>query len=173
MFPSEHFAVAFLPALAYVVVRDGRLPTSRFVAVVFVGSQFPDLIDKPLAHQFGVTPSGRVFMHSLPIAVPFLFVVGLYGWKTRRIRLGSAFVFAYLSHLLADNYRALLRPDPQIPSDLLWPFVPAIPRSVTPYWAGPDGINVQLWTLFSAVVLSIVLYFVVVDVRTQLGARRD
>jgi hypothetical protein len=173
MFPSEHFIVAFLPVLAYVVVRDRRLPTSRFVAVVFVGSQLPDLIDKPLAHQFGVIPSGRVFMHSLPVALPFLLVVGLYGWKTRRIRLGSAFVFAYLSHLLADNYRALLRPAPQIPPDLLWPFAPPISRPITPYWAGPDGINVQLWTLFSAVVLSIVLYLVVVDVRTQFGARRD
>ena len=72
MFPIEHFLVAFLPVLMYVLVIDRRLPTVRLVAVAFIGSQFPDLVDKPLAYQFGLIPSGRVFMHSLPIALPFL-----------------------------------------------------------------------------------------------------
>ncbi|QCC48223.1 metal-dependent hydrolase [Halobellus limi] len=165
MLPLEHFIVAFLPVLGYVLVRDGRLPTLRLVALVFVGSQFPDLIDKPLAHQFGVIPSGRVFMHSLPVAVPFLAAVALYGWKTDRNRLSSAFAFAHLSHLLADNYRPLLPPSPTVSPDLLWPFTPPATRAPVPHWAGPGGINVRLWTLFSAVVLAVCAYVLVADVR--------
>lgn len=169
MYPSEHFIVAFLPVLAYVVVRDRRRPAARFVGVVFVGSQFPDLIDKPLAHQFGLLPSGRVFMHSLPVALPVAFVVASYGWKTDRIRPSVAFVFAYLLHLLADNYRRLLRPNPEISPDLLWPFVDPVPRSAVPHWAGTEGINVLLWTLFSVVLLGVVLSVMLADIRRHIG----
>jgi len=173
VFPWGHFLIAFLPVVTYVVVRDRRLPTLRFVGVVFVGSQFPDMVDKPLAHQFGILPSGRVFMHSLPIALPLLLIVGLYGWQTDRTRASSAFIFAHLSHILADNYNAFLGPDPQIPPDLLWPFAPPIARPIVPEWAGPGGINVELWTLFSIAVLSIVTYSLTVDVREQLRIERE
>jgi membrane-bound metal-dependent hydrolase YbcI (DUF457 family) len=165
MFPIEHFIVAVVPVIAYILVRDRRPPAVRLLAVVFVGSQFPDLIDKPLAHQFGIIPSGRVFMHSLPVAVPFLAAVALYGWKTDRNRLSSAFAFAYLSHLLADNYRPLLAPIPTVSPDLLWPFTRPVTRAPVPHWAGAGGINVRLWTLFSVVVVSICVYVLVVDVR--------
>lgn len=167
MLPIEHFIVAFLPILGYVSVRDKELPTPRLAALVFVGSQFPDLIDKPLAHQFGLLPSGRVGMHSLPIAVPFVCVVVAYGWYTDRLRLTSVFAFAHLSHLLADNYRPLLGPTPSVSPDLLWPFTQPVPRSAVPGWAGVDGINVLLWTTFSIVVLTIFGYIVVADVREQ------
>jgi len=153
--------------VAFVVVRDRRLPSSRFVAVVFLGSQFPDLIDKPLAYHVGVIPTGRVFMHSLPIALPFVFVIVLYGWKTDRLRFGLAFAFGYLSHLLADNYTAFLGPNPHIPPDLLWPFVPPKPRPAIPYWAGPGEISLHLWTVFSLVVLSVTAYALIVDLREQ------
>lgn len=173
MYPVAHAIVALLPTVGYVLLRDGRLPSLRFVGVVIVGSQFPDLIDKPLAHQFGLIPSGRVFMHSLPIALPVLVVVGLYGWLTERPRLGWAFVVAYLSHLLADNYRAFVGSTPQLPSDLLWPFAAPIARPIEPHWAGPDDITIRLWTILSVVVLTLVGYRLVVDVREQLGAVRE
>ena len=169
----EHFVVAFLPVLAYVVGRDRRLPSLRLVGVVFVGSQFPDLVDKPLAHQFGILPSGRVFMHSLPTAIPVLLVIAWYGWKTDRIRVSSAFVFAHLSHLIADNYQAFLGPNPRFPPDLLWPFAPPIARPISPYWAGPVGINVRLWTIFSIVLLSIVVSILVIDLRNHFGKARE
>jgi hypothetical protein len=167
MLPIEHFVVAFLPVSAYVLGRDRRLPIPGLVAIVFVGSQFPDLIDKPLAYQFGLIPSGRVFMHSLPIAGPFLTIIMLYGWYTGRPRVTSAFVFAHLSHLFADNYRALLQPNPSVPSDLFWPITQPIPRSAVPGWAGVGGINVRLWTVFSIVVLCIFGYIAIADVRNH------
>lgn len=165
MRPVEHFVVALLPLLAYVLLRDRRLPTPRFVALLFVGSQFPDLVDKPLAHQFGVIPSGRVFLHSLPVALPFLLVVILYGYWTDRPRPTAAFAVAYLSHLFADNYRGLLGPTPTVSPDLLWPITEPVARPVVPYWAGPDGVNVRLWTLFSVVILTLLTYVVASDLR--------
>jgi len=38
---------------------------------------------------------------------------------------------------------------------------------------GPGGINVELWTLFSIEVLSIVTYSLVVDVREQLPSNEN
>lgn len=167
--PIEHFIVAVVPVLLYVVIRDRQLPSSRLVWIVFFGSQFPDLVDKPLAHVFFVLPSGRVFMHSLPFAVPISIGVLGYAWRTRRPRAGVAFVFAYLSHLAADNYRAFIGPNPHVPPDLLWPLVPPKPRPIVPYWAGPASINLHLWTLFSVIVLSVTAYFLVTDFTERVG----
>lgn len=169
MLPSEHFIVAFVPVLVYVGVRDREFPSPRLIGIVFVGSQFPDLIDKPLAHEVALLPSGRVFMHSLPFAIPIIVLVSLYGWRTRRLRASSIFGFSYLTHLLADNYRAFIRPNPQIPPDLLWPFRPPKPRPLVPHWAGDNLINIHLWTGFSVIVLSSLAYFLILDLRTEFG----
>ena len=126
--PVQQFIISFLPVFAYVLVRDRELPSLRLVSVVFVGSQFPDLIDKPLAHELSLIPSGRVFMHSLPFAIPLVILIGVYGWKTDRIRESGVFTFAYFSHLFADNREELLGPESQTPSDLFWPFLPPVSR---------------------------------------------
>jgi membrane-bound metal-dependent hydrolase YbcI (DUF457 family) len=164
--PIEHLIVAFLPVFAYVFVRDLRLPSRALSFAVFVGSQYPDLVDKPLAHVLVVIPSGRVFMHSLPFAIPVSIAVVAYGRWTDRPRIASGFVLAYLLHLFGDNYRRLL--DGSVSPDLLWPFVEPVSRPVVPYWAGTNGINLTLWTAFSVVVLSATAIVVGHDVRTQL-----
>ena len=79
MRPIEHFIVALLPVLVGVLAVKRCLPSLQFIGVVFVGSQFPDLIDKPLALELGLIPSGRVFTHSLPTAMPVLLVIAWYG----------------------------------------------------------------------------------------------
>lgn len=170
MYPIEHFVVAVIPVVAYVLVRDRRLPPLRLFGLIFVGSQFPDLIDKPLAHQFYLLPSGRVFVHSLPIAIPMCCLVAWYAWRTDRPRAGGAFIFACLSHLVADNWRALSPPNPALSNDLLWPFRPATPRPAVPHWAGAESINVRLWTAFSIVVMAIVAYYLYRDVAAQRSA---
>jgi hypothetical protein len=53
-------------------------------------------------------------MHSLPIALPFFISIMIDGWKTERSRLNVGFAFAYLSHLVADNYGPLFGPRPRI-----------------------------------------------------------
>lgn len=163
--PHVHFLIALVPVVAYMILRHRRLPSIELIAVTFVGSQFPDIVDKPLALQLNLIPTGRVFMHSLPFAVPIWIVVLWYSWKTDRIRGGVAFVYAYASHLVADNYRTLTAG--HVPNDLLWPFRPAIPRPPTPHWAGPNEITLHLFTVFSVVVLSVTAYYVVRDVKRQ------
>lgn len=162
MFPHEHLLVALLPIVVYVGVRDRQLPTRGVVFATVVGSQFPDLIDKPLAHQFGILPSGRVFMHSLPFAIPIAVCILAYGWQTNRPRVAGAFVVAYVLHLVGDTYQILRTR--QIPADLLWPFVAAQSRPKVPFWAGVGGINVRLWTVFSVAVLTVTLGMVLRDV---------
>jgi hypothetical protein len=161
MRPIEHLIVALLCVGCYVVLVARRLPSLELAAVTFIGSQFPDIIDKPLALELGVLPTGRVGMHSLPVAVPVWTLAILYGWKTDRIRAGVAFAIAYASHLVADNHAALSAG--QIPSDLFWPLTPPVPRPAIPYWAGPESINIHLFTLFSVGVLSITAYYGVLD----------
>ena len=168
MRPIEHFIVALLPVLVVVIAVKRRLPSLQFIGVVFVGSQFPDLIDKPLALELGLIPTGRVFMHSLPTALPVLLVVAWYGWRTRRSHLSAGFIFSHLSHILADNYRVLAGPEPSIPPDILWPLTQATPRPALPYWAGANSINIHLWTLFSVTVLGLCVYIVIMDIRSQL-----
>lgn len=169
MFPLGHFVVAFLPVLAYVLSRDRQLPSMQLTGIAAFGSQFPDLIDKPLYHESVVTPSGRVGTHSLPVAIPIALAVLWYAYRTDRPRAGVVFVFAYATHIFGDVYRALLAPDRRIPSDLLWPFVEPIERPFRPFWAGPDLLFVHLWTLVSIVSLAIAGVFLVWDVARQSG----
>jgi hypothetical protein len=81
--------------------------------------------------------------------------------------LSAAFIAGHASHILADNYRSLQGPDPSIPPDMLWPLMDAAPRPPVPYWAGPDSINLHLWTLFSATVLTILAYIIIQDIRAH------
>jgi len=173
MFPIEHFIVAAGPVIAYSFVHDRRLPPLQLFAIVFVGSQLPDLIDKPLAHQFHILPSGRVFIHSLPIAIPISCLVGWYAWQTDRPRAGGAFVFAYFSHLVADNWRVLSPPNPTLSRDLLWPLRPAMSRPRVPSWAGVHSINIHLWTAFSIIVVAIATYYLYRDLGMQLHSDRS
>ena len=75
MFPWEHAAVAYLLYAGYARWHDGTAPGGWAVLVVLVASQLPDLIDKPLAWQFGLLPSGRSLAHSVFVAVPVVVVV--------------------------------------------------------------------------------------------------
>lgn len=151
--PVEHFIVAFLPVSLVIVGVTRRPPSPPVVGAVFLGSQFPDLIDKPLALSVGVIPTGRVFMHSLPIAIPFLLAVGVYGWRTDRLDLAVVFGVAHLTHLLADTYHTLIGSRTSVSPDLLWPLADPIARPGVPHWAGPNGINIHLWTGWAVVVL--------------------
>jgi len=151
--PPGHFLVAAVPATVYLIWQDRQLPGWTALFVIGVGSQFPDLIDKPLAHLFFLLPNGRVGAHSLPIAIPIAGIALSVAWRLNRRRAGGLFVFAYATHLFADYYRVLFSPDPQLPPGLLWPLVPPLPGRLEPRWAGPNSINVKLWSLFSAIVL--------------------
>jgi len=165
MTPLEHVLIALIPVTGVVLAIDRRLPSRALVTVVVVGAQFPDLVDKPLAHSLHVIPSGRVFMHSLPIAVPVVALAVAYAVRTDRLGLGLGYGFGHLSHLIADNYHRSTLVPPSLPPDLLWPFVEPTPRPMIPHWAGPNGIGVRVWSAYSGVVLVVLLAVLIRDLR--------
>lgn len=152
MSPIEHFIIAVIPVGVVVLILTRRRPPASVIGAVFFGSQFPDLIDKPLAYEVSILPTGRVFMHSLPIAIPFFLVVGVYGWRTNRKVMSVAFVFAHFTHIVADTQKTLLGAN-QPNSDLFWPFTNPIVRPEVPLWAGPNSISIHLWTVVSVTLL--------------------
>lgn len=167
MNPVGHLLVTAIPVVAYVLVRDRTTPTRKLLFVLFVGSMFPDLIDKPLAYQWFLIPTGRAFVHSPLIATPLSIGVLLIAHRTGRVREGVVFVFSYVAHIVADFWWLLDYPASNHHQYLLWPLVPAPSKPSVPPWAGPDSIYVTLWTAFSVTVLVFAGYFLARELRAE------
>jgi len=122
MLPWGHAAVGYLCYRLYTFLRHRRPPTGMTVIALAIGTQFPDLIDKPLAWTFGVLPSGRSLAHSVLV---FGVVVSVLYWRGRERSEQTqaalfAFGFGWLSHLFADSYTILLGRQTCV-NYLLWP----------------------------------------------------
>lgn len=147
MLPLGHLAFAYLWYVAYAVSFLCRLTARLALIPLAIGSQLPDLIDKPLAY-VGLLTSGRSLAHSLFTFV--LCVLGAQAAATRlrgrwapeslpeRLRIVTpiAFAIGYLSHLVGDSYRSLLAGDFWKVRFLLYPIynVPRSPLSDIPPW---------------------------------------
>jgi hypothetical protein len=68
------------------------------LAPVIAGGIFPDVVDKTLCQVLHVTPSGRMFGHTLVGLVATTTVVGLLGGR----RAAGSWALGYLGHLLGD-----------------------------------------------------------------------
>lgn len=123
MWPWEHLAFAYLLATG-LSWTGWRSPPSDVAAVaVAVGSQLPDLIDKPLAWWFGVVASGRSMAHSLLFVAVLLVVVGVLSRRLGAPRAGALFGIAVLSHLAGDVIYPLVVEGELRLGFLFWPFV--------------------------------------------------
>lgn len=123
MWPWEHLAFAYLlySLFAHTVYR--RSPDGAAAFLVVLGSQTPDLVDKPLSWTFGLTPTGHGVMHSILIMGPLL-AGALLLTRGRSRRLVAAYTIAHLSHLVGDLiYEPLLLNEPVILGRVLWPVV--------------------------------------------------
>ncbi|OAQ51064.1 hypothetical protein HTG_18425 [Natrinema mahii] len=102
MWPWEHAIVGYLSysLFCHLVFRTAPGGLDAF-AVVFA-SVLPDLIDKPLAWEFGVFEAGYALGHSVFFAVPLSIVVGTIAHRVGRPRLALAFPIGYLLHLPGD-----------------------------------------------------------------------
>lgn len=125
MWPWEHAAAGYI---AYSLLRraGGRgPPTDGAALAVLVGTQVPDLVDKPLAWGLGVLPGGRSLAHSLLVAVPVVVAVLAAAHAAGRRDLGTAFGVGYLLHLPGDVvYPVLVGHGPEV-GFLLYPLVPS------------------------------------------------
>lgn len=123
MWPWEHLAIGYLVVSIWRHYRSGRPPREAEAIAVLVGSQLPDLVDKPLGWGTSVLPSGHSLAHSLPVAFSTSVAVYLISRRLDHGDVGVAFGLAYLFHLPADViYPVFLGQSPAI-SFLFWPFV--------------------------------------------------
>jgi len=128
MWPWEHAAIAYLCWAA--LDRRGARPDDAAVVAVLVGSQFPDLVDKPLSWVFQVLPTGQSLAHSLLFALPVIGLVVAVARASGRTAVGLAFGVGYLSHLPADAvYPVVFGGEPRV-SGLLYPLVEIEPYAV-------------------------------------------
>ncbi|WP_394740795.1 metal-dependent hydrolase [Natronococcus roseus] len=122
MWPWEHAIMGYVAysLFCHAYYRDSPGGLEAF-AVVFA-SVLPDLIDKPLAWEFGVFEVGYAIGHSIFFAVPLSIAVGALARTYGRPRAGLAFAVGYLLHLPADIVDGYVRDDHLSFWIVLWPF---------------------------------------------------
>lgn len=124
MWPWEHAIMGYLvySLFCHLYYRDSPGGLEAF-AVVFA-SVLPDIIDKPLAWEFGVFETGYALGHSIFFAVPLAIIVGVVARSRGRPRSGIAFGFGYLLHLPADVIDGYARGSGELSFGImLWPLV--------------------------------------------------
>ena len=127
MWPWEHVFFAYVFYSIYRHLRYRKPPSGPATIALAFGSVLPDLIDKPLAWQFGIVESGYTVGHSIVVTVPLLFVTYLLARRRDRAREGGAFVVGYLLHIVGDVLPVSLRRGELYIDHVLWPIVAAEP----------------------------------------------
>jgi hypothetical protein len=127
MLPWEHAAVGYLAYSLFSHLRYRRAPGGVETIAVIVGAQFPDLIDKPLAWQFGVFDSGYALGHSVFLALPAAAVAAALARTRDRFVAAGAFAVGYLLHLPGDVVPGYLQSGELHLEIVLWPVRTATP----------------------------------------------
>ncbi|WP_435156590.1 metal-dependent hydrolase [Haladaptatus sp. DFWS20] len=125
MWPWGHLAVGYLLYSLSCRLSTHRAPTALGTLFVAVGTQFPDLIDKPFAWTFAILPTGRSLMHSVLTASLILGGGWLLTRKYAKRIPWQAFAIGYVSHLAMDSVKSLLNGEVSKLSFLLWPVLPS------------------------------------------------
>lgn len=131
MWPWGHLAVGYLCYSLLSRWRSNRPPDDGAALVVLFGTQFPDLVDKPLAWSFHLLPSGRSLGHSLLTAAVVCALVAAFAYRRGHLSLVVAFCVGYLSHLAGDALVPLIEGQYQYMAYLGWPLL-----SLPPYDTG-------------------------------------
>jgi hypothetical protein len=143
MWPWAHAALGYWCYHYYRRRSVDAPPAGLSVVALAVGTQFPDLLDKPLAWYVGVLPTGRSLAHSV-LTGGLLLAVAVALLRARGPR-GSpaAFAIGYGSHLLGDAFEPLMTANWADLAFLVWPLLPS-PAS------GPTGLLAQLRAITAA-----------------------
>lgn len=143
MWPWDHLAFGYLLFALGTRAATRRPPSDRAVLALAVGTQFPDLLDKPLAWWLGVLPSGISLGHSILLAVPLGVAVILVADRLGDRLVGVGFVVGHLSHIAGDGLYPLVVTGDVSVGYMLWPLVPTQVDD-GPFFATVDA----LWTTF-------------------------
>ncbi|WP_299235630.1 metal-dependent hydrolase [Natronomonas sp.] len=133
MLPWGHAAVGYLCYAALCRYSDGARPGGTAVVALAVGTQFPDLLDKPLAWYLGVLPSGRSLGHSVLVAAVLAAIVYRLAAEYGRPELGVAFVVGHGTHLAGDSVYRIAAGEFGELRFFLWPVVSQSGGSGTGY----------------------------------------
>ena len=131
MWPWEHLAAGYAAYSVALRAFESRTPTDAEAAMIVLGSQFPDLVDKPLSWTFRILPSGTSLAHSVFFAAPVSLVVHALARRLGRGSAGTAFAVGYLLHLPGDATYGLVYGRRACFGALLWPLIPT--RPARPY----------------------------------------
>lgn len=141
MLPWGHAAFGYLLYSLWRRRETGTTPAGVAVVALAVGTQFPDLIDKPLSWTFALLPTGRSLAHSAFFLALVGFVVLIAAHRYGQATAGRAFLFGYASHLVADALYPVANGDFHDPVYVLWPLVSQAPeegRSFVAFFLGLD-----------------------------------
>ncbi len=175
MMPWTHAIVAYIGYSVASHALSRTPPTTRETALLTVGALLPDLVDKPLAWQFGVLQGGRTLGHSIFIAAPLSVAAVVVAVRRGRPRLGLAFAAGYLLHLPGDILPTYLATGELELGTLLWPltdgggsqgesFVQEFMSNMVPYAKGiaaailSGGLSRGLLLLLSLWALAVALW---------------
>ena len=125
MWPWEHLAFGYL---LYSLARRARgdIPMGSAAVALAFGTQFPDLVDKPLTWTFGLLPGGT-FAHTVFVTLPAVAIVFVTGRRVGRPHVAAGFSAGYLSHLLGDVVYPVVLGDAPSLGRFFWPLVPNTP----------------------------------------------
>lgn len=126
MWPWGHLALGYLVYSLAVHLRDRRAPDGVAAVALAFGTQFPDLVDKPLAWTLEVLPHGHSLAHSLITTVVVIAVVTVVLPRRGYGRVAAAFAVGYVSHLFGDALSPVLEGELSALRFLAWPVVPAV-----------------------------------------------
>lgn len=121
MWPWEHLAFGYIVYSSLHRLMSRRHPGETSALALGLGTQLPDLIDKPLAWGFNVLPYGRSLSHSIFTATVVCILGLVWGSRSERSRPAVAFCIGYLSHLAGDVfYPVMIGSSPNV-AFVLWP----------------------------------------------------
>lgn len=126
MWPWDHLAFGYLLYLVLGAWKPSPHVDDLTFIVLAIGTQLPDVVDKPLAWSLGVLPSGLSLGHSfvfLALLTPLAVAVSN---RHGRPVLAGALVTGVASHLVGDVLFALLVGSPRPYQFLFWPAIPAV-----------------------------------------------
>jgi hypothetical protein len=177
--------MAYLVYSCYSRLGRGHRPTAATALVVAVASQFPDLVDKPLAWTLSVLPSGRSLAHSLLVLVPLVALL----YSVARVReegearpagaprnsdrgggrpasegeepLVVAFGIGALVHTFGDAFYSLIALEFREAGFVLWPAVPPLEYEVEQSFAAHFALidaSPELYFEFLLVAVAAVLW---------------